>query len=283
MVEFAAGLIIGLLITAPFFLWLLSRRPVRHIPEEDRSIAEKEINRHQRDIEELGKLTGGLAHEIKNPLSTIKVNLKLITEDLQSRTADLTNRSSDAPDRIITRAVRKIAVVQKETDRVERILEGFLRYIDRTKLQLTDTDINTLVGDMIDFYSPQAHSHSITVRQGLYKEQLVCKVDDGMLKQVLLNLFINAQQAMNDGGELMIKTDRQENDAIIQISDTGCGIAADKLSRIFDAYYSSRQGGSGLGLPTARRIIEDHKGTIIVDSELSKGTSFTIKLPLKVN
>jgi signal transduction histidine kinase len=283
VVEFAAGLIIGLLITAPFFLWLLSRRPVRHIPEEDRSIAEKEINRHQRDIEELGKLTGGLAHEIKNPLSTIKVNLKLITEDLQSRTADLTNRSSDAPDRIITRAVRKIAVVQKETDRVERILEGFLRYIDRTKLQLTDTDINTLVGDMIDFYSPQAHSHSITVRQGLYKEQLVCKVDDGMLKQVLLNLFINAQQAMNDGGELMIKTDRQENDAIIQISDTGCGIAADKLSRIFDAYYSSRQGGSGLGLPTARRIIEDHKGTIIVDSELSKGTSFTIKLPLKVN
>lgn len=283
MVEFAAGLIIGLLITAPFFLWLLSRRPVRHIPEEDRSIAEKEINRHQRDLEELGKLTGGLAHEIKNPLSTIKVNLKLITEDLQSRTADLTNRSSDVSDRIITRAVRKIAVVQKETDRVERILEGFLRYIDRTKLQLADSDINVLVGDMIDFYSPQAHSHSITVRQGLYKEQLVCKVDDGMLKQVLLNLFINAQQAMNDGGELMIKTDRQENDAIIQISDTGCGIAADKVSRIFDAYYSSRQGGSGLGLPTARRIIEDHKGTIIVDSEMSKGTSFTIKLPLRNN
>ncbi len=283
MVQFAVGLIIGLLITAPFFLWLLSRRPVRHMTEKDRSIAEKETNRPQRDLEELGKLTGGLAHEIKNPLSTIKVNLKLITEDLQSRTVDLSNKSSDTPDRTITRAVRKIAVVQKETDRVERILEGFLRYIDRRKLQLTDSDINTLVGDMIDFYSPQAHSHSITVRQGLYKEQLVCKVDDGMLKQVLLNLFINSQQAMNDGGELMIKTCRQENDAIIQISDTGCGIAPDKLSRIFDAYYLSRQEGSGLGLPTARRIIEDHKGTITVDSDLSKGTSFTIKLPLRDN
>jgi signal transduction histidine kinase len=281
--QFAAGLIIGLLITTPFFLWLLSRRPVRHVPEKDRSIAEKEINRPQRDLEELGKLTGGLVHEIKNPLSTIKVNLKLITEDLQSRTGSFSNKNSETPDRIIARSVRKIAVVQKETDRVERILEGFLRYIDRRKLQLTDSDINTLVGDMIDFYSPQAHSHSITVRQGLYKEQLVCKVDDGMLKQVLLNLFINAQQAMNDGGELMIKTDRQANDAIIQISDTGCGIAADKLSRIFDAYYSTKQGGSGLGLPTARRIIKDHKGTITVDSELSKGTSFTIKLPLKVN
>ena len=283
MVQFAAGFIIGLLITAPFFLWLLSRSPVRQVPEKDRSIAEKEINRPQRDLEELGKLTGGLAHEIKNPLSTIKVNLKLIAEDLQSRRGDLSSRGSETPDRIISRAVRKITVVQKETDRVERILEGFLRYIDRTKLQLTDSDINTLAGDMIDFYSPQAHSHSITVRQGLCKEPLVCKVDAGMLKQVLLNLFINAQQAMNEGGELMIKTDRQENDAIIQISDTGCGIAPDKLPRIFDAYYSSRQEGSGLGLPTARRIIEDHKGTITVDSEQSKGTSFTIKLPLKVN
>ncbi|MHC4213646.1 MAG: sensor histidine kinase [Planctomycetota bacterium] len=283
MVQFAVGLIIGLLITAPFFLWLLLRRPVRHIPENGQSVTEKEINRPQRDLEELGKLTGGLAHEIKNPLSTIKVNLKLITEDLESRPGDLSNMGSETPDRIISRAVRKIAVVQKETDRVERILEGFLRYVDRTKLQMTDSDINALAGDMIDFYSPQAHSHSIRVRQGLYKEQLVCKVDAGMLKQVLLNLFINAQQAMNDGGELMIKTDRQENDAIIQISDTGCGIAPDKLPRIFDAYYSSRQEGSGLGLPTARRIIEDHKGTITVDSELSKGTSFTIKLPLKVN
>jgi signal transduction histidine kinase len=283
VVQFAVGLIIGLLITAPFFLWLLLRRPVRHIPENGQSVTEKEINRPQRDLEELGKLTGGLAHEIKNPLSTIKVNLKLITEDLESRPGDLSNMGSETPDRIISRAVRKIAVVQKETDRVERILEGFLRYVDRTKLQMTDSDINALAGDMIDFYSPQAHSHSIRVRQGLYKEQLVCKVDAGMLKQVLLNLFINAQQAMNDGGELMIKTDRQENDAIIQISDTGCGIAPDKLPRIFDAYYSSRQEGSGLGLPTARRIIEDHKGTITVDSELSKGTSFTIKLPLKVN
>jgi signal transduction histidine kinase len=281
--QFAVGLIIGLLITALFFLWLLSRRSVRYMPEKDRSIAKKEINRHQRDLEELGKLTGGLAHEIKNPLSTIKVNLKLITEDLQSRRGDLSSRGSETPDRIISRAVRKIAVVQKETGRVERILEGFLRYIDRRKLQLTESDINTLVGDMIDFYSPQAHSHSITVRQGLYKEQLVCKVDAGMLKQVLLNLFINAQQAMNDGGELMIKTDRQEKDAIIQISDTGCGIAPDKLPRIFDAYYSTKQGGSGLGLPTARRIIEDHKGTITVDSELSKGTSFTIKVPLRDN
>jgi len=248
---------------------------------DSRSSESPESGRHQRDLEQLGKLTGGLAHEIKNPLSTIKVNLKLISEDLQSPQSGRSDRGSDATDRTIGRAVRKLAVVQKETDRVERILNDFLQYIDRTELQVADVDINELVGDMVDFYSPQAHSHSITVRQGLYDGPLVCKVDAGMLKQVLLNMFINAQQAMEDGGELMIRTDRHQQEAIIQVSDTGSGIAPDKLGRIFDAYYSSRPQGSGLGLSTARRIVEAHNGTIAVDSEQSRGTSFTVRLPLR--
>ena len=102
-----------------------------------------------------------------------------------------------------------------------------------------------------------------------------------MLKQAILNLFINAQQAMSDGGELIIRTDRRTEYAQIQISDTGSGIEPDKLNKIFDAYYSSRPQGSGLGLPTAKRIIEAHNGTISVDSEPEKGTLFTIKLPLQ--
>ena len=96
-----------------------------------------------------------------------------------------------------------------------------------------------------------------------------------------MNLFINAEQAMNDGGELLIRTARQKPDAVIQVSDTGSGISSDKLPRIFDAYYSSRPQGSGLGLPTAKKIIEAHNGTISVDSEPGKGTSFTIQLPLQ--
>ena len=102
-----------------------------------------------------------------------------------------------------------------------------------------------------------------------------------MLKQVILNLFINAQQAMTNDGELMIRTNRQKKEAVIQINGTGRGIPPDQLPHIFDAYYSSRPRGSGLGLPTAKKIIEAHNGTIAVDSELGKGTSFTIKLPLQ--
>jgi two-component system, NtrC family, sensor histidine kinase HydH len=223
-------------------------------------------------LEELAKLTGELAHEIKNPLSTIKVNLELAAEELK----ELGKNGQTAP-----RALRKIAVVQKETERLEQILDGFLRYVSRPELQLAAVNINELLSDMVDFYSPQAHRHSITIRQGLSSEPLVCRIDAGMLKQVVLNLFINAQQAMNSSGELMIRTGRQKEIAVIQISDTGAGITPDKLSDIFKPYCSFRSGGTGLGLPTAKRIVEAHNGTISVDSEPGKGTLFTIKLPLQ--
>jgi signal transduction histidine kinase len=235
-------------------------------------------NKNGQLLEELGKLTGELAHEIKNPLSTIKINLELVSEELQDSTSGKIGTEKD--NRSLTRALRKIAVIQKETDRLEQILDGFLRYVDKTELHLANADINELVSDMIDFYSPQAHSHSITMRQGLHNEPLICKVDTDMLKQVILNLFINAQQAMSKSGELMIRTFPQKKDAVIQINDTGSGIAPDKLPRIFNAYYSSRPQGSGLGLPTAKKIVEAHNGTITVDSEPQKGTSFTIKLPI---
>lgn len=235
---------------------------------------QKDKNEHFKQLEELSKLTGELAHEIKNPLSTIKVNLELAMEELKGPSKN---------DQTAARALKKITVVQKETDRLEQILDGFLRYVSRPELQLVSVNINELLSDMVDFYSPQAYSHSITIRQGLSSEPLVCKVDASMLKQVVLNLFINAQQAMNSGGELMIRTGRQKESVVVQISDTGRGIAADKLSDIFKPYCSFRLNGTGLGLAAAKRIVEAHNGTITVDSELGKGTLFTIRLPLQAD
>jgi len=237
---------------------------------------------HLAQLEELSKLTGGLAHEIKNPLSTIKINLKLVGEELGDFERAESGGGANRDGSTLTMALRKIAVIEKETERVEQILEGFLHYVGRTELQLASIDINDLVSDMIDFYSPQAQSHAVTMRQGLHNEPLVCKVDADMLKQVILNLFINAQQAMSGGGELMIRTGRRQKDVVVEISDTGRGVAADKLERIFDAYYSSRPQGSGLGLPTAKKIIEAHNGSITVNSEPGKGTSFAMRLPAHV-
>ncbi|MFC1677261.1 PAS domain-containing sensor histidine kinase [Planctomycetota bacterium] len=258
-----AGFIVGAVVVA--VLAALGRK---------KSSGHRESLDLDKGFEELGKLTGALAHEIKNPLSTIKINLKLIHEGLADRVAEGVGLTSE---------IRKISVIEKEADRLEHILDDFLRYTDKTELQLADIDVNELVSDMVDFYCPQAHSNSITIRKGLSDETLICRIDADMLKQVLLNLFINARQAMKKGDELIIRTARQNDCAQIEISDTGRGIAADKLDFIFEAYYSSRSQGSGLGLATAKKIVTAHKGTITVDSEVGKGTCFKINLPLKVS
>jgi signal transduction histidine kinase len=281
--QFVAGCVVALLVAA---LLLRKKARTKNRPHRDTVLARDKTpankDSHLKQLENLSKLIGELTHEIKNPLSTIKINLKLVSEGLKDlSSAEFATSSAHKDDQRFTRALRKITVIQKETDRLEQILDGFLRYVDRTELQLASVDVNELISDMIDFYSPQGHSHSITVRQGLHAEPLICRVDADMLKQVILNLFINAQQAMSNGGELIIRTAKQKKDAVIQISDTGSGIAADKLPKIFDAYYSSRPHGSGLGLPTAKKMVEAHNGTIAVDSEPGKGTSFTIKLPIE--
>lgn len=275
MQQFAVGFVVALLIVVPILAVILHKKVAG---------IRRSRNDHIERLEELSKLTGGLAHEIKNPLSTIKINLQLIAEELERPGSAVSASSSDRDaDRAGARALRKIGVVQKETDRLEQILDGFLRYIGRTELERTDVDINELLGDMVDFYAPQAHTRAITVRQGLHDAPLVCKIDADMLKQAILNLLINARDAMPSGGELMIRTEKKDNDAIIRISDTGTGIAPEKLTHIFEAYYSSRPQGSGLGLPTARKIIEAHQGTILAESDLGKGASFTITLPLRAN
>ena len=274
MQHFLAGFVVALAAALSVYILLLRKKTSR---------AGEGANSRTAELEELGRLTGELAHEIKNPLSTIKINLKLVGEQLKDLSpGDSGKTGTDRDDHGFARALRKIAVIEKEADRLEQILDGFLRYVDGGELQLESVDINLLISNMIDFYSPQAASHSITIRQGLDSEPLVCRVDADMLKQAVLNIFINAQQAMDEGGELIIRTYRRKADAVVEISDTGSGISADKLSKIFDAYYSSRPQGSGLGLPTTKRIVEAHNGTIGVNSEPGKGTSFTIKLPLRV-
>jgi signal transduction histidine kinase len=226
------------------------------------------------ETEELSRLLGVIAHEIKNPLSTIKVNLRLVDEELQN------GRSAGDVEPRLERARKKLNIIEKEADRLEQILDGFLRYADRTTPRLAPVDVNSLISDMVDFYLPQTLAHSITMRQYFHKEPLVCQVDDGMLKQAILNLFLNAQQATGSGGELMVRTARQGQFAQIQISDTGKGILPDRLANLFEPYQSSRPDGAGLGLATVKKIIDAHKGTITVVSEPGKGTAFSISLPL---
>ena len=258
MWQFITGIVVGLIaVGLPWSLRVTQKRR-----------AHGSHGHEHEGLIKLSKLTGELAHEIKNPLSTIKVNLKLIQEDLEGLSDTLAGRAS-----------RKIRIVQGEAERLHSILDGFLRFIGRPELHPEVTDLNELISDLVDFYAPEATSHQITVRKGLHTEPLYCSLDSAMIKQVILNLFVNAQQAMDQGGDLIIRTFRQKDWVVLQISDTGCGMTPDVQDRIFEPYYSGRRKGTGLGLAIAKKIIDSHCGSIKVDSEPGKGTGFTIRFP----
>lgn len=223
----------------------------------------------QKGQTDLSGLIGGLAHEIRNPLSTITVNLKLLAEDFQNPESDRERQ-----------ALVRLGVLSEEARRLSDLLDDGLKFVRRPELHRRNCDVNELMQTMVDFYSAQARSTELTLRHQLHSAPLICDLDMDLIKQALLNIFINAQQAMPDGGELMIHTSMKGDLAQIDITDTGPGISENDKEKMFKVSFSTKQGGSGLGLPTAKRIIEAHQGSIEVQTIPGRGTNFRISLPM---
>jgi signal transduction histidine kinase len=232
----------------------------------------KEAKNQYNSIEYISQLSGGLAHEIRNPLSTLKVNLQLLSEDVREL--------GDSEDDRIRRSVLRIARMQDEVNRLRDILDDFIQFVGHHQLNLQCGDLNQQIDQLIDFYEPQALANQVRMFKQYSPEPLLCMIDQDLIKQALLNLFINAQQAMLEGGDLMVRTSRQGEWARVEITDTGIGMPEEIRSKIFDAYFSSKKGGTGLGLAMTRRIVEEHHGNIEVHSEPGKGTCFVISLPM---
>lgn len=286
MAMFWIGLAVGVALTIPV-IFLFSRRTVRrmeHLYERARA-AER--------LAEIGTLTGGLAHEIKNPLSSVNLNIQLLQEDLQEL-ADRVPEATDNADRI-GRIQRRFESLARETQRLRDILEDFLQFAGRIKLDLAPGDVNSLIHELTDFFGPQASAMGVRVHAQTADALPPVELDMGLFKQALLNLMLNACQAMEQqvGGdsetsprELIVRSIsvpiKEGGGVQIHVTDTGPGIPNDAMDKLFQPYYSTKKGGTGLGLPTARRIIEEHGGTIRVHSELGRGTDFVIALPLKV-
>jgi signal transduction histidine kinase len=217
----------------------------------------------------LGRLAGGLAHEIKNPLSTISMNLQLMREDWADPRTDRERR-----------ALRKIDVLTREVKRLESILDDFLRYAGGGKLERRPHSLNEVVEDVLEFLAPRFAESKVELRASLGEGLPTVDIDRDAMKQVMINLILNALQAMSNGGELLVRTSRAKSGGVeLEITDTGEGIPADLMDQIWQVYYSRRKTGTGMGLPTARRIVEEHDGTISVFSEVGQGTRFTIRLP----
>jgi len=228
---------------------------------------------HEKIIE-LSQLAGGLAHEIKNPLSTINMNLSLLAEDLAHRPGPPDAKTHDA------RMLRRLAAVQAEAARLKDILDDFLRYAGRMELTRERADLRRVVQELTDFFAPQADAARVVLRTQTPEQPVRVDVDVNLVKQALLNLMINGLQAMPEGGELMLKISTQPGACCLEVIDTGVGIPPENLPRVFGVYYSTKTGGTGLGLATTQRIIREHGGTIRVQSEPDKGTRFLVQLPL---
>jgi len=217
---------------------------------------------------EIARLAGGLAHEIKNPLSTIRLNIELLAEDLEE---------IDSPS--VRRALRKTDVVKRECQRLEELLNDFLNFACAHHLDLQPSDANYFIREVIELFRPQAMESKIEVIEYLASDLPSVLLDRRSFHRALLNLVLNALQAMPGGGELVIRTRSGGNEIAIDLIDTGCGMEAETLQNLFNAFFSTKKGGSGLGLATVQKIIEAHNGRIAVQSEPNYGTQFTIILP----
>jgi signal transduction histidine kinase len=282
--SLALGVAAGVVLTLPV-MWWWTRRTERRVRQ-----AEQRARTTER-LTELGTMTRGLAHEIKNPLSTIGLNMQLLREDVD----DVAQRGAPGDQQQIERVQKRLTSLDRETKRLREILDDFLRFAGRMELDRQPTDVNALVAELVDFFEPQAQQAAVHVRTDLQANPPDAEVDAGLLKQALLNLLINATQAMTEAREkdqphggardLIVRTERSrpldEEEIHLHITDTGPGMDETLREKIFQPYFSTKRGGTGLGLPTTRRVIEEHGGRMSVHSEIGRGTDFTLALPVQ--
>lgn len=281
LVWFVIGFSLGVFATVIAARWQIRRSLAKQLEAERRAQASERLA-------ELGAMTSGLAHEIKNPLSTIGLNAQLLAEGLDG----LSEREPlDVAEK--QRLSRRLATLRREVERLRGILSDFLNYAGELRLDRAETDVNKLVEELADFFQPQAQQQGVRLRTELAPGLPLARIDAAHVKQALLNLMLNAVQAM--GAPSAEQTPRKPRELILRtqalpdargvclhVIDTGPGIAPDVLPRIFSPYFTTKSGGTGLGLPTTRRIIEAHAGTIEVQTAQGQGTDFVVTLPSTV-
>lgn len=248
--------------------------PREDTPERQRDRGERRGARNIPALD-LAAVTGSLVHEIKNPLSTLSINAQLLLEDWK-----------DASGPREARTLRRLRVMASEVERLERIIQSFLRFAEGHELNRRPGSLNRCLEDLADFIASDAQKRNLEVRLGLDPDLPQFLFDADLVRQLFLNLILNAENAMEaqGGGELILRTRRATEDgrewAVGEVIDTGSGISPRALTRIFDLYYSTTKGGQGLGLATSRRIAQEHGGFIRVQSEEGKGSQFSVFLPL---
>jgi len=238
---------------------------LRDITESRRS--EQQTIESER-LNALTLLAAGVAHEIGNPLNSLNIHLQLI-----EREARKLNGAKGAE------LQESVEVARAEINRLDSIISQFLRAIRPTRPQLRPESINSIVEEAVRFLTPEIKDRDIVVEQELRSDLPLLELDRDQMKQAFYNVIKNGFEAMKRRGILRIRTDMDESHVIVRFTDTGGGISAENLSRVFEPYFTTKTGGTGLGLLIVRRIVREHGGEMSVESSEGKGLTLTIRLP----
>ncbi|MDH7481001.1 MAG: GAF domain-containing protein [Armatimonadota bacterium] len=229
---------------------------------------EIEMENEMRRISELaavGQLAATIAHELRNPLSSIKGAAQFLRKEYEDHSA----------------IKEFLDIIIDEVNVLSKITTEFLDFARPTKLNLKETDVNDVVFRTLQFMQLEITKQNVHVRQNFNYNLPRIWADDKQLEQVLRNIILNSLQAMPDGGNLYVDTAQADNAVRVIITDTGIGIPSDKIDKIFVPFFTTKTKGTGLGLSIVRKIVENHGGTVRVQSEVGKGTTFEITLPIR--
>jgi len=239
----------------------LTRSFNKMVSELKKNKEKEDLLRRKERLASLGQLAAGVAHEIKNPLNAINLTI----EHLQDKFVD--SKDTKAEDYILS--------IQNEIKRLDKTVNNFLNYVRSEKLEKSSTNINELIEEILQLYERELVEADIRVEKEMTSD-FVLNIDRERFKTALVNIFLNSVQAISGPGEIRITTNGLTKE--ILITDTGCGIAEKDIQNIFDLFYTTKSSGTGLGLPTAYKIIREHQGEITISSNEGEGTRVVIQL-----
>jgi PAS domain S-box-containing protein len=212
-----------------------------------------------------GRLTRGVAHEVKNPINAIVLHLQLLQSKLREVDPD-------------TR--RHMEIIGNEIHRLDRVVQILVDFTRPRELHLEDADLREILEEVAGLAAPEAERHGTSISCQLPPEPLLVKVDPDFIKQAILNVVLNGLQAMPGGGTLTIASHRDEDAVVTEIRDQGGGIPHQIQDKIFELYFTTKKGGSGIGLAQTYQIIQWHYGSVDFESVEGRGTTFRLRLPL---
>jgi signal transduction histidine kinase len=224
--------------------------------------SELELSRRMAAI---GRLTSGVGHEVKNPINAIVVHLELLKTKLGETSAP---------------AMRHLEIIDTEIHRLDRVVQTLVDFSRPVELDLREQNLRAIVESVLTLSTDELRMKHIALTSSLPDEELTVNVDADLLKQAVLNVVQNGAQAMPEGGALTVSLEKEGKNALLRIADQGAGIPEELREKIFDLYFTTKAGGSGIGLAMTYRILQLHHGGIEVQSEVGRGTEFQLRLPL---